>query len=122
MIGHGHKARRGAERFSNRRRDTSEKPGDEGGPQFSAKRRDGTESPSVVLCLTHSSAWSRSQLATACGRGCSRSQGHRERQWIGCREPSRVDGRGVSRGAEVMTTAIAPMYQWHIMSWTKIER
>jgi hypothetical protein len=21
-----------------------------------------------------------------------------------------------------MTTAIAPMYQWHIMSWTKIER
>jgi hypothetical protein len=84
--------------------------------------RDGTESPSVVLCLTHRSAWSRSQLATACGRGCSRNQGHRERQWIGCREHSRVAGRGVSRGAEVMTTASAPMYQWHSMSWTKIER
>lgn len=28
----------------------------------------------------------------------------------------------MSRGAEVMTTAIAPMCQWHIMSWTKIER
>jgi RNA-directed DNA polymerase len=28
----------------------------------------------------------------------------------------------VSRGAEVMHTAIAPMYQWNTMGWVKIER
>lgn len=33
-----------------------------------------------------------------------------------------MDGRGVSRGAEVMNTAIAPMYQWTTMGWVKIER
>jgi RNA-directed DNA polymerase len=33
-----------------------------------------------------------------------------------------VDDRGVSRGAEVMHTAIAPMYQGNTMGWAKIER
>ena len=49
MIGDGHKARIGAERFSTRRRDTPEKPGEAWGPQVSVKRREGTESPPVVL-------------------------------------------------------------------------
>jgi hypothetical protein len=49
IIGYGQKARIRAERFSNRRRDTPKKPGEEWGPTFSAKRRDGTEELQVVL-------------------------------------------------------------------------
>jgi RNA-directed DNA polymerase len=33
-----------------------------------------------------------------------------------------VDGSGVSRGAEVMNPAIAPMSQWHTRGWTKSAR
>ena len=55
-MGYGQKARRRAERFSNRLRDTPKQPGEEWGPTFSAKRRDGTEESPVVLCLTTGSA------------------------------------------------------------------
>ena len=75
-----------------------------------------------MACADRTSAQRRRQPETAGGGDGARSTRPWNRPWIGGREPRRVAGRGVRRGAAGLNTASAPMSPWPTRGWVQIER